>query len=398
MEFEFDKEMDSLLRQAARDSGVVSKNFDAHADADEISLFAENALPVKARVRVTEHLADCNRCRKILSNVISLNSETESENVHAKEIVAVSAVPVAWYKKLFAFPQIAFAMGALALVFSGVIAFMVLQNVRETQNDSVAQLEDVQEKPQNAKGMSSDGETTSSESYSMPNSAATSNMTSANSTSNISPASLNAPTAGMNKPNGPVSSMAANSNSSISVNEEPIAADKDLKPSPKVVKSLDQPAESGEKQDFKVTTSPPQKKENEYRADKDEAISVQRQQTELSQNSVAQNQSGIMPDARNVQRAPSARAESKAAGARRNSASEEEAAKEKSSNLRSVGGKTFKYSEGVWYDSAYNQQRTTNIRRGTDDYKKLDSGLRSIAENLGGVVVVVWKDKAYRIQ
>jgi hypothetical protein len=64
---------------------------------------------------------------------------------------------------------------------------------------------------------------------------------------------------------------------------------------------------------------------------------------------------------------------------------------------RKVGGKTFRNSGGAWYDSAYHGQSTTNVHRNTDDYKKLDSGLRSIANELGGVVVVVWKDKAYRI-
>src|SRR3569623_2132819 len=63
---------------------------------------------------------------------------------------------------------------------------------------------------------------------------------------------------------------------------------------------------------------------------------------------------------------------------------------------RTAGGKTFRNANGAWYDNAYHGQSTTNVRRGTDEFKKLDSGLRSIANELGGVVVVVWKDKAYR--
>ena len=69
MEFEFDKEIDVLLRQTAR-SETVFANTDAnsnHLDADEISAFAENALPEKARQNYVLHLADCNRCRKNLS-------------------------------------------------------------------------------------------------------------------------------------------------------------------------------------------------------------------------------------------------------------------------------------------------------------------------------------------
>jgi hypothetical protein len=64
----------------------------------------------------------------------------------------------------------------------------------------------------------------------------------------------------------------------------------------------------------------------------------------------------------------------------------------------SVGGKTFKRENNVWYDSAYRGQATTNVTRGTNEYKKLDAGLRGITENLGGTIVVVWKQRAYRIQ
>ncbi len=68
------------------------------------------------------------------------------------------------------------------------------------------------------------------------------------------------------------------------------------------------------------------------------------------------------------------------------------------SETTSVGGKTFKRANGVWTDSAYHGQSTKNISRGTNEYKKLDYGLRSIVENIGGTVIVVWKEKAYRVQ
>ena len=63
-----------------------------------------------------------------------------------------------------------------------------------------------------------------------------------------------------------------------------------------------------------------------------------------------------------------------------------------------ISGKGFQRRNNVWYDNSYRGQATTNVRRGTDDYRKLDSGLRSIAESLSGVVVVMWTGKAYRIQ
>jgi hypothetical protein len=65
---------------------------------------------------------------------------------------------------------------------------------------------------------------------------------------------------------------------------------------------------------------------------------------------------------------------------------------------RDSGGKHFELRNGAWYDSAYRGGATTNVRRGTEEYKKLDKGLRGIADSIGGVVVVMWKSKAYRIQ
>jgi hypothetical protein len=63
-----------------------------------------------------------------------------------------------------------------------------------------------------------------------------------------------------------------------------------------------------------------------------------------------------------------------------------------------VSGKGFQRRNNVWYDNSYRGQATINVRRGSEDYHKLDAGLRTIAESLSGVVVAVWEGKAYRIQ
>ena len=38
------------------------------------------------------------------------------------------------------------------------------------------------------------------------------------------------------------------------------------------------------------------------------------------------------------------------------------------------------------------------IARGSDEFSSLDSSLRSIAQQLGGEIIVVWKGKAYLIK
>ena len=146
MEFEFDKEMDSLLRQAAKgeDLFAIENSPTEHIDADEISMFAENALPEKAKPRVMEHLADCDKCRTILSNVIVLNSEDEktsatiapAQEVKAETVVASSELT--WYQKLFATRNLAFGMGALALIFAVGIGFVVIQNLSNSNSANLA--------------------------------------------------------------------------------------------------------------------------------------------------------------------------------------------------------------------------------------------------------------------
>jgi hypothetical protein len=384
MDFEFDKEIDVLLRQTAQgETAFTAENSkfkiqipkSSHLGADEISAFAENALPEKTRVAYTAHLADCDRCRKILSSVISLNAESEIETVYAAEKEIIPA-PIPWYRKLFVFPNLAYTLGALVIVFSGIAAWTVLQNSNNLQNAEISQ---VSERQSNGKGMSSDGDATMIESYS--NSMMNSNMMMSNSSSMNSTANGAANFSMM--PSAPV----VTANSNTSARRE---SDKDLKPESKAAAPQKEPADSAKTDVPVIIVAPPAPKENNYQVENE----AEKQQP--AQNSTAQNQTIITSDSRNVQRAPSAtlRAENKS----KKLEESKDDALEKSIETTTVGGKNFKRTNNAWYDSAYKGQPTINITRGTKEYKKLDSGLRGIAENLGGTVLVVWKAKAYRIQ
>jgi anti-sigma factor RsiW len=129
MEPEFDKIIDALLRSSPKDGGDLGASA-VHLDADEISAFAENALPPAARSNYITHFADCGRCRNLLANVIAMNAEDAPAN--AKTAAAPAPLPVAaaepWYKWLFRTPNLAAAMGVLVLVFSGFIGYIVLRD------------------------------------------------------------------------------------------------------------------------------------------------------------------------------------------------------------------------------------------------------------------------------
>lgn len=392
MEFELDKEIDFLLRQTARGGDVVSNVAGAHLDPDEITAFAENALPEKTRQTYMRHLADCDRCRKSLSDLIQLNSKFETEFIHShaeeKTLVAVPEIP--WYRKLFAFPGLAYAMGALVLVFSGIAVFTILQNTSNTSFD----MSQVSEKQPNGKGMSDSGAEPTGETFSanraMNSSVAASNTTAAN-TMMSNAASMNSSTI----PSAP-SALTANSNLAVSRDKDlgdvKTSATPEL-PSPAkedLVKKTETSPAAGAVPPPAPPPAPPTSDDNFVT---DSQISNQAQQ-----ESIMQNQSQITPDSRSVKRqqVPAMRAENKSR--KLEQSREDELEKSKSAATTTVGGKTFRRAENVWYDTAYRGQATKNITRGTNEYKKLDSGLRGIIENLGGTVVVVWKQKTYRIQ
>ncbi|HEY2848156.1 MAG TPA: hypothetical protein VGI80_10090, partial [Pyrinomonadaceae bacterium] len=103
MELEFDKEMDALLRKARSDTGATANG--KHLDADAISAFAEGASPDAVRKMYTAHFADCDSCRKALSQVALLNDSVAMNAAAAAAAPAVTsaapaAVNIPWYRPL----------------------------------------------------------------------------------------------------------------------------------------------------------------------------------------------------------------------------------------------------------------------------------------------------------
>ena len=72
---------------------------------------------------------------------------------------------------------------------------------------------------------------------------------------------------------------------------------------------------------------------------------------------------------------------------------------EKAPETRSAGGHKFRRQGNAWVDSKFKSSMSiTNVARGSDAFRALDSAVRSMAEQLGGEVIVVSKGKAYRIR
>lgn len=364
MELNFDKEMDALLRRAARSGEIASSNAQNHLDADEISAFAENALPEKTRAVYVKHFAECDRCRTILSNTILLNRETAS-TVSAEPETIKPKVP--WYRKIFAVPNLAYAMGALVLLFGGFLGILVYQSSNSSQNAEISRISDNEPKmTPNASG----GETFYNSNLMSSNTADTSTNFSANTSITMSNAAAT-------NTNTAVSTATTNT-TTLAATPEVLAREK-----------RDDRMQTDEKNKTAAARSniPEKKPENDSAAD----------QTLAEENSAAK----IAP-AKPVQPAPTAPVAGVSElqnNARAKKLSKEESENKSSSEpAREIGGKSFNRRDGVWYDANYRGQSTINIRRNTEAYRKLDKGLRIVAESLEGTVVVVWKEKAYRIQ
>ena len=343
MENNFDKEIDTLLRQAARSGQVLSTaKSSAHLDADEISIFAENALPEKAKARATKHLAECNDCRTILSNLILLNAEAENETASFAADEKEIAAPIPWYQKLFAFPQIAYGMGALALVFSGVIGFLVYQSA-QTGNFEMAKSEPTA--MANANASTADADETDSKLGED-----SSNMMSAN-TNAVSNVETIAN-----------SDAAQTANANASVSNMPTA---------KI------PADEKEEQTVIAENRPDAvlKPKLAERKDGENEFSVDGASGNDSVTDSAPPPAPMSSEPLNSTTTRS-RVESKK---KSDKASEEDDRTKLAGNSaarKQIGGKTFNRVNGVWIDSDYRQMAnmqqpmTTTVRRGTSEYLK----------------------------
>lgn len=374
MELEFDKEIDAILRKGRSGQVAAVKAATAsHLDADSISAFAENALPPRAKLLYMEHFADCDRCRKDLSQVVRMNSAAVAADGTAVASVAVAAEPAAsWLSKLFRTPNLAMAMGALILTFGGVLGYLVIQNRTNTQNSTITQVTDQE---QNKGGPYVNGDAS-----------AVSNSANAVAANSAAPAAPTMPAAAANTAANSTGS-GTGSATGTKQPESGYSADgttSDLSKSGEVVPAAP------------VTENKPTAVEE--RKDGDD---------KAKERSVDERRAKNEYDDRASRDASPGAPKKTDTGATRSGPRQDNTYQNQTQNqivggaisaTRSSGGKNFEKRNGIWYDSAYKGQSTTSVKRGTEKYIRLDSGLRSIADNLGGSVVIVWKDKAYRIQ
>ncbi len=383
-----------------------------HLDADELSAFAENALPLNARARYTAHLADCDSCRKLVSDLVMSSGVVSALNSTATPLDTQKRA--SWLDRLSAIfaPRILrYAASIILLVGIASIALLVL---RERKNSNFSSSDSQSNNaPVASKSDSSTGETSKT-------------MPSGNTSATSGSPELGTTNEGEKKPglfgqeNKENAGPDAQAQDAIRPQDQPKTEAAPITPNDK----LDAKQAAGRDEDSNlamrrqpapaVTEVDKSKAKNEREADDETARVAQesRSREESKDNSassgsnVAANKSAVagraradsgLRDKRGNAPPPKEPAESTTVDSTSEGAGVGGVAGEK----KAVNGKQFVRRDGVWVDSAYRSQATTNLKRGSDQYRALvadEPGIRSIANQLGGDIIVVWKGRAYRIR
>lgn len=382
MQHEFDNTFESLLRRVASRNGdeVLPENA-AHLDADSLSAFAENALPDMTRSRFTAHLADCSDCRQILVNFASIQEAEESEIVETK--VASAAQPT-WSERFvrwFALPNLGYATAALTVLFVGVFAFVVLQSRQQKPVEIAAQIETEEEKAEKKLRSTrtqpvQPEPTIESTPEVLPDAANLVDLGNANSAENSNQNADQSPNRGL-PPSYRVIQGQANGTETARQREP------------------ESPRESN--RTANTSNSAPGGSANTLAAQPTPAANANPPNGKTAALAAPSptNQTNVEEKTRDE--APTQIAGAPAVETQSNRA--RPAATNRNATARNVGGKTFQNLDGVWRDNAYSGQTTVMVARGSDEYKKLNGGLRSIADSFRGeTVIIVWQGKAYRIR
>jgi len=418
--------MDRLLRRYARHGGEalragLEQNNDApevnntvHLDADELNAYAEGALPENARSRYFAHLADCDTCRKLVTDLTLAASLADEGNARVE---ATDVSPTRswrdWLALIFSPPLLRYGVPALALFAIIVVAIVATRTQRESS--SVAQ----NDKAERTYVPSATANNSS------PAQAATTETTAENhSNSNVvlptedqrqmQPGVVATPppakTGSIEKdmPGAPVietdKSASPPSGSTNEILRESEGPGKRIEELP-IIPTAQPPAPADSASTTEASANR-DRREGEKKAkvagkDDDEtgfspntaggAVSTK------SESNEARRDAGRATAGSAIQNPPATR---QSPAAPKSEVVDLAARKERSEETRSVGGRKFRRQGSAWVDTAYKSSRpTTSVARGSEQYRALvadEPELRTITQRLGGEVIVVWKSRAYR--
>ena len=389
-------------------------------DADEMNAYAEGALPESARARYFAHLADCDPCRKLVTE-LTLAATASAEGRERAAAAAVTTAPSkSWRERLaaiFSPPVLRYAVPALALFAVVAIALVAMRANRESSHVALSE----QTAPNTGSAVATNA---NSNSAAQPeeSSAGVENHTANTDASTVfkdqtgaqPPAAEATPAPPLVAQNTPVekdgspagqpeqnvaqadATKTASRGGEVQTDarraQEQAAAAPPAPPNPKVQEPILAAPSATDEVSVRDKEEQREAKTAAGKDDRDDAPAGGAVATE-TQPSRGRGELGGMAS---TSAAPRAGAVMRKSGP----ADSEPARKQRSVETRKVGGRSFQQQGDAWVDTAYNPSRpTTNVHRGSEQYRTLvadEPGLRTIAEQLGGEVIVVWKSRAYR--
>ena len=436
MTSDFDKTMDDLLRQhgrraMSRPDGATS---DAHLDADALNAFAENVLPPATRLRYVTHLADCTVCRHLATELtLAASANFQEEGAAATAAVKPPTVGESesswriWFMALLNPAALRYAIPAVALFAVTIGAFLALRATKDSASHRVAN----DEVAKNAEASANTAEKPAAPITLEPSPTQAMPATSAPLSPQVESAKPTPALPVNGNATSPEVAMADKAGAPAGTAPPILSGKKEKQPSEEVARNETAPITMDgvtptDKAPSVTLSKPnpvpapppaPAKVADERkpdiaragedaerkRADDDEVARNDRQnRDQLSSGTVSQdgrgaggpsksNQSRELPK---LKASPAPKPAATTAGRREADADSKDEAEK-----RNAGGRSFIRRGGAWVDTACaNGCATTILKRGSDAYKKADAGLRSIADQLGGEVIVFWQGKAYRIQ
>jgi hypothetical protein len=445
----FDKEFDSLLRRHARGAagvrtdGARAAGEASHLDADELSAFAEGALPAPARFAAVSHLAECDRCRGIAVGLARASGFAVAAEKGAAAVAAAApavrseasshAGRRAWLSSLFAPRVLRYAAPILALCVVGVVSFVALRSSRQGAGAPSSQVAVDEgrrvENQKEAAGVAAPENNAAANANADGLVARATDEATRGSITSASPAPqpvapgqagggagqggavASAPAAAevtteQPAPPSPVGRAEVASDAPAASKAGPAEereADKKAENAPSKSDENKEKASRGtEPVDVATNNDQYAQKRAQSRAYESQTPDGSRNRSSGTQSNVAGGSLAAPPPAPKTEDRDTAatRRARKAEPSGEREGSDDETVRV--SETRAAAGHRFRRDGGAWVDVNYKSSMpSTGVRRGTESYRVLVADMPEIgraAEQLGGEVVVVIRGHAYRVR
>ena len=391
-------EIDSLLRNWASRQGAVPAELaqsihnelsptGAHLDADELSSYAEGALPASTRARYTSHLADCDDCRRIVTRLSLAFGPQIKEHKDSHD-----AATSRWKQALMALlapAVLRYAVPALTVLVLAVALFVWRQQQRERSFVATRQTE-VSNDSQPAQANGDLAKQTSALDSAAPSEGRlkTAQPQKSSAAAPVDKAGVKDQKSAEEQKRAetfatPLDSAAAVKERDVSKNEAAPVSQPTYAPEPAA------PPPSKSAVSAVAKAKPKVEDENTKLAD----ASASRRESERSSGSGAVTTVNAPPASKDDARQQKRGLDMRGSVARSRADEQTEA--------RTVSGRHFQRRNSAWVDTAYKSSAPlTTVTRGSEQYRALiadEPEIGVIARELSGDVILVWKGRAYRI-